>query len=618
LEPARELRVETSVSEANAKAAERYERKLTSIVVADVVGYSRLTAADEEGTIARLRELRSELVDPAVARHRGRIVKTMGDGFLIEFPSIVDAVQSSLEIQRGLSGRQIGDSSAPIRLRVGIHISDVLVEPDGDLLGDGVNIAARLQEIADPGTVCLSEDAFHQVRNKISVPIIDKGNVELKNIPQPVRVYALQAGDNAEDTNDMPAGAASAPPLSIVVLPFANLGQVDADEQFADGITEALTTDLARIAHSAVIARNTAFTFKGKAVDARQIGTELHVKYILEGSVQRSGDRIRVNVQLIDAESGNHLWADRFDKRSGDLLQMQDEIVARVAGALNAPLMVAEAQRAERSAEPASMDLYFEGMALVNKGLRPDWLAQARSCFEKARAIDGANLEAQVGVGMVDTLRGVTCAGDNPAGALESAESLLTDALSSAPDHAWAHCLMAAVLISTRRVERGIMECERALSLNPSLASAHAMLGLAKYLLGQGEETESHVEEALRLSPIDTFAYLWMLFAGVAKIQTEEYDKAVEWLRRSTDTNSNSPWAHFHLGVALQLTDKAKEAQAETQAGLSLDPTFTAERYRSLAASDHRRYLINRERTIQAMLAAGVPEGRKVWREESS
>ena len=595
------------MSEANAKAVEPSERKLTAVVVADVVGYSRLTAADEEGTIARLRELRSDIVDPAVARHHGRIVKTMGDGFLIEFPSVVDAVRSSLEIQQALSGLKIGDASAPIRLRVGIHISDVLVEPDGDLLGDGVNIAARLQEVADPGTVCLSEDAFHQVRNKISVPTVDKGNVELKNIPQPVRVYALQAGDDADRTENMPAGAASAPPLSIVVLPFANLGQTDADERFADGITETLTTDLARIAHSAVIARNTAFTFKGKAVDARQIGKQLGVRYILEGSVQRSGDQIRVNVQLIDAESGNHLWADRFDKTSGDLLQMQDEIVARVAGSLNAPLMAAEAQRAERSAEPASMDLYFQGMAWVNKGLRPDWLAQARTCFEKARAIDHSNLEALIGVGLVDTLRGVACAGDNPAGALESAESLLTDALSSAPEHAWAHCLMAAVLISSRRAERGIMECERALGLNPSLASTHAMLGLAKYLLGQGEETESHVEEALRLSPLDTFAYLWMLFAGVAKIQTEEYDKAVAWLRRSIDTNPNSPWAYFHLGAALQLSGNAAEARTETQAGLLLDPTFTTERYRSLAFSDHRRYLSVRERTIQALLAIGVP-----------
>ena len=196
---------------------------------------------------------------------------------------------------------------------------------------------------------------------------------------------------------------------------------------------------------------------------------------------------------------------------------------------------------------------------------------------------------------MVDTLRGVACAGDNPAGDLESAENLLTDALSSTPDHAWAHCLMAAVLISTRRAERGIMECERALSLNPSLASAHAMLGLAKYLLGQGEETEDHVEEALRLSPLDTFAYLWMLFAGVAKIQTEEYDKAVEWLRRSTETNPNSPWAYFHLGAALQLSGKAAEARAETQAGLLLDPTFTnravsiSRVQRSSALSDHSR-----------------------------
>ena len=607
MEPMREWRVSGSVSEANAKAAPPSKRKLTSIVVADVVGYSRLTAADEEGTIARLRELRSELVDPAVGRHRGRIVKTMGDGFLIEFPSVLDAVRSSLEIQHGLGGRKIADGSAAIRLRVGIHVSDVIVEPDGDLLGDGVNIAARLQEIADPGTVCLSEDAFHQVRNKISVPFVDKGNIELKNIPQPVRVYALQRDDDGDRTEDMPAGAASAPPLSIVVLPFANLGQAEKDEQFADGITETLTTDLARIAHSAVIARNTAFTFKGKAVDARQIGKQLQVRYILEGSIQRSGDRIRVNVQLIDAESGNHLWADRFDKTFGDLLQMQDEIVARVAGALNAPLMAAEAQRTARSAEPASMDLYFQGMAWVNKGLRPDWLAQARSCFEKAKAIDDTNLEALIGIGLVDTLRGVACAGDNPAGALESAESLLSEALSSAPDHAWAHCLMAAVLISSRRVERGIMECERALSLNPSLASAHAMLGLAKYLLGQGEETESHVEEALRLSPLDTFAYLWMLFAGVAAIQMEEYSKAIEWLRRSIDTNTNSPWAHFHLGVALQLTGKAEEARAETQAGLWLDPTFTTERYRSLAFSDHQRYLTIRERTIQALQATGVP-----------
>jgi TolB-like protein/class 3 adenylate cyclase len=306
-------------------------------VVADVVGYSRLTAADEDGTLALLRELRSELVDPAVGRHRGRIVKTMGDRFLIEFPSVLDAVRSSLEIQHGLGGRKIADGSVAIRMRVGIHVSDVIVEPDGDLLGDGVNIAARLQEIADPGTVCLSEDAFHQVRNKISVPCVDKGNIELKNIPRPVRVYALQRDDEADRAEDVPAGAASAPPLSIVVLPFANLGQAEKDEQFADGITETLTTDLARIAHSAVIARNTAFTFKGKAVDARQIGKELQVRYILEGSVQRSGDRIRVNVQLIDAESGNHLWADRFDKTSGDLLQMQDEIVARVAGALNVP-----------------------------------------------------------------------------------------------------------------------------------------------------------------------------------------------------------------------------------------------------------------------------------------
>jgi TolB-like protein/class 3 adenylate cyclase len=578
------------------------ERKLAAVVVADVVGYSRLTAEDEEGTIARLRRLRSEIVEPAIASHRGRLIKTLGDGFLIEFASAVDAVRSSLEMQDGLSSRE-----GSIRLRVGIHVSDVIVEPDGDLLGDGVNIAARLQGIAAPGTICLSEDAFRQVRNKVSVPIVDRGDVALKNIPHPVRVYELLGSPPIVGAADVPNLPDAAAPLSIVVLPFANLGQLSTDEQFADGITESLTTDLARIPHSVIIARNTAFTFKGKAIDAREIGRQLHVRYILEGSVQRSGDRIRVSVQLIDAGSGNHLWADRFDKTSDDLLRMQDEIVARIANALHYPLIAAEAHRAERSTEPASIDLYFQGMAWLNKGLRPDWLDQAQSCFEKAWSIDDANLEARVGLATVDTLRGVVCATDNPISAFESAERTLTDVLSAVPYHAWAHCLMAAVLISTRRAERGIMECERALGLNSSLASAHAMLGLANYLIGKGEETEGCVEEALRLSPLDSYAYLWMLFAGVAKIQADEYDTAATWLRRSIDINANSPWAHFHLGVALYLMGSVPEAKAETQAGLQLDPSFTTDRYRSLALSDDRRYLAIRERTIRAMQASGVP-----------
>ena len=604
MEPVCKLASSNSVHERiSTLPAASSERKLAAVVVADVVGYSRLTAEDEEGTIDRLRRLRSEIVDPAVARYRGRLIKTLGDGFLIEFASVVDAVRSSLEIQQ-----RLGDEEGSVQLRVGVHISDVIVEPDGDLLGDGVNIAARLQGIADPGTICLSEDAFHQIRDKISVKVIDKGEVALKNMPRPVRVYAVHRSPGEDGVTDSPAAAAevSAPHLSIVVLPFANLGQLDTDVQFADGITESLTTDLARIPHSSIIARNTAFTFKGKAVDARQIGQQLNVRYILEGSVQRSGDRIRVNAQLIDAESGNQLWADRFDKATDDLLRMQDEIVARVANALHFPLMAAEADRADRSAEPESIELYFQGMAWVNKGLRPDWLAQARSYFEKARAVDKDNVEALVGIAMVDTLIGVVCAADDPKSAFQSAEQILTDVLSSVPYHAWAHCLMAAVLISTHRAERGIMECERALELNSSLASAHAMLGLAKYLIGKGEETDGHVQEALRLSPLDSFAYLWMLFAGVAKIQADEFDDAAMWLKRSIDTNANSPWAHFHLGVALYLMDRLPEAQAAVEAGLRLDPSFTTDRYRAFALSSDQRYLAIRERTIHALQISGV------------
>ena len=343
-------------------------RKIAAILVADIVGYSRLAGADEDRTLSRLRGLRSDLIDPAIDAHHGRIVKRTGDGSLIEFRSVVDAVRCAIEVQNGLIERNAGlPAERRIEFRVGIHLGDVVEEADGDLMGDGVNIAARLQSIAAPGAICLSEQAYWQVKGRLDLAVTDLGPTQLKNIADPVRVYSLDVGQPAHGKPPpAPAPERSAPPrLSIVVLPFANIGGDPEQEHFVDGVTESLTTDLSRIRGALVIARNTAFTYKGKPLDVKTIGRELNVRYVLEGSVQRGGNRMRVNVQLIDAETGNHLWAERFDKPLADLFDMQDEIVARLAGALNAQLVAAEARRAEQAPNPDSMDLYFQGLGLA-------------------------------------------------------------------------------------------------------------------------------------------------------------------------------------------------------------------------------------------------------------
>jgi TolB-like protein/class 3 adenylate cyclase/Tfp pilus assembly protein PilF len=593
-------------------ALEHVQRKLAAIVAADVAGYSRLTGADEEGTMRRLRALRAELIDPAIQTHRGHIIKTMGDGFLVEFSSVVDAVRCFLEVQRGVPARNADfEPDKRIEFRVGVHVGDVMVQPDGDLLGDGVNIAARLESIAEPGGICLSEDAYHQVRDRLNEEFIDLGDKELKNIDRPVRVFSVTTGSGSLAPAVHPAAAVkSAPPrLSIVVLPFANLGSDPEQEYFVDGVTESLTTDLSRVAGAFVIARNTAFNYKGKPFDVKDIGRELNVSYVLEGSVQRSGNRLRVNVQLIDAETGNHLWAERFEKPLADLFDMQDEIVSRLAGALNTQLVTAEARRGERAPQPDSMDLYFQGMACANKGLNPEYMAQARGFFERALALDPGNTEALVGIAMVDTLCGSNFMSDDPAASLAAAEATLTQTLSLAPNHAWARCLMGAVQISTNRAAQGIAECERALALDRNLANAHGIIGLAKYLIGRGEETETHVHEALRLSPGDTFVYFWMTFAGVAKLQLGRDEEAVSWFRRGIETNQNFPPAHFYLAAALAHLGQLDEAQAALNAGLALDPAFTLSRFRAGAASDNQTYLEQRERAIQGMRAAGIPEG---------
>ena len=323
---------------------------------------------DEEATHAQLASLLTDCVAPAISEHGGRIVKNTGDGFLAEFPSAVGAVRAALQFQARVKELTAADTEdRQIAFRVGINVGDVIIEPH-DIFGDGVNIAARLESIAEPGGLCVSASAYDQVLGKVGVEFADLGDQNLKNIARAVRAYATFPNRLSRAMPPSGMEAVQPPPLSIVVLPFANLSGDAKQDYFVDGVTESLTTDLSRIRGSFVIGRHTAFTYKGMALDIKKIGRELNVRYVLEGSVQRSGKRLRVNVQLVDAETVNHIWADRFDKPFADFFDLQDEVVARLANMLNAQLNAAEARRAERSPHPNSTDLLFQGTGIVEQG----------------------------------------------------------------------------------------------------------------------------------------------------------------------------------------------------------------------------------------------------------
>ena len=399
------------------------------------------------------------------------------------------------------------------------------------------------------------------------------------------------------------------PRLSIVVLPFTNMGCDPEQEYFVDGVTESLTADLSRISGCFVIARNTAFTYKDKPVDARAIARDLNVRYVMEGSVQRSGARMRVNVQLIDAESSLHLWSEQFDKPLADLFDMPDEIVARLARQLDAALIAAEARRAARSPNPDSMDLYFQGMVWINKGITADNLANASEFFKRALTLDACNVGAWVGSASADVDTVTTCMAADRWRHIACAETALTKALSMAPDYAWAHIEMGVLQMYTNRAAQGIAECERALALDPNFAHAHAMIGLGKIVIGRFEETETHVQEAIRLSPRGNYLFAWLVIAGVAKLYFGSDDEAVTYFRRSAEINRNHHTAQYYLAGALAFLGRLEEARCAVRAAMALHPDFTISRFRAGAANDNPRYLAARERLCDGMRKAGVPEG---------
>jgi TolB-like protein/class 3 adenylate cyclase len=588
-------------------------RKIAAILVADVVGYSRLASADEERTLARLRALLGDLIEPAIAAHHGRIVKRTGDGFIAEFRSVVDAARCAIEVQTGMIERNAGvPPDRRIEFRIGAHLGDVVEEADGDLMGDGVNIAARLEGICAPGAISMSEDFYRQLRGRLDAAVSDLGPKQLKNIAEPIRVYSLDAGQPAEaKAASIPAPEKSGPPrLSLVVLPFANIGGDPEQEHFVDGVTESLTTDLSRIRGAVVIARNTAFTYKGKPFDVKTIGRELNVRYVLEGSVQRGGHRMRVNVQLVDAETGSHLWAERFDKPLTDLFDMQDEIVGRLANALSAQLAAVEARHAEQAPNPDSMDLFFQGLSWLHRGRTPTHVAQARGFFDRALKADPDNIDALVGLAAADIADGGNSFVADPAAAFAAAEAKLTEALSSFPDHARGHAFLGYVKILTKRAVEGIAECEHALTLDRNLADAHAFIGLGKIFTGRAEEAEAHIDQALRLSPRDTSAYVWLTEGGIAKNHLGDWEQAVLWCRRAIEANRNYPEAHFHLAAALARLGRLDEARSAVKAGLMLNPSFTVSRARInwTAMSDDPAHPVQLAPIFEGLRIAGLPE----------
>jgi TolB-like protein/Flp pilus assembly protein TadD len=401
----------------------------------------------------------------------------------------------------------------------------------------------------------------------------------------------------------------SRPRLSIVVLPFTNLSGDPEQDYFVDGVTESLTTDLSRISGSFVIGRHTAFTYKGKAGDLKQVGRELNVRYVLEGSVQRGDSSLRVNVQLTDAETGSHLWTDRFDKPVADLFEMQDEVTARIANALDAPLVKAEARRAERSRHPDALDLFFQGRHFLNQGRTSKHVALARSFFEQALARDPQNIEALVSTAYIDLLGITTFMVDDRGSRLAQVEATLTNVLSMAPRHAAARLVLAMQHLFTKRAKLAIRGCELALEIDGNLADAHALLGFTKVFIGRGSESEDHFHQAFRLSPRDLKFFRWLHLLGVVKLILGAEDEAIEWLRRSLEVNPNFPIVHFQLAAALALVGSVEEAQAAALAGFALDPGFTIRRTKGLSLSRDPTFRAGSKRIREGMLMAGIPEG---------
>ena len=580
------------------------ERKLAVILAADVAEYSRLMGLDEVGTLRTLQAYRA-ILDRLIAAHRGRIFNTAGDSLMADFASAVDAVECAVAAQEAIAKENANRSEGEqMRFRIGVHLGDVIVE-GSNLFGDGVNIAARLQALAEPGGICLSGAVRDQIGTRLPIVLNPLGEQRVKNIAEPLRAFKvggapssaasvkrgrtpalgaaaaaviliaaggvawwLWAGPQGEPRPRQESAVQSnpAPRLSIVVLPFANLSNDPEQEYFADGITDDLTTDVARIQGSLVIARNTAFTYKGKPVDSKQLGRELGVRYVLEGSVQRSGNQVRINTQLVDAETGGHLWAERFDRDIGNLFALQNEITSRIARALQLQLPIAEARRPTNN--PDALDYMLRGRAVLARPISRENSDEAVTLFETALALDPQAADAAAWLAVALTVRVIDELSAFPNVDLQRAERLAAQALAASPDSALAHHARGQVLRAQSRCKEAIPEFETAIALDRSRAPAYANVGWCKFLTGSVDDAIPYFEQAIRISPYGPGIALWYGRMGVMKLLQSHTDEAIVWLEKATSENARLASVQAYLAAAYALkgdTVRARAALAEAQ-----------------------------------------------------
>ncbi|WP_026190632.1 adenylate/guanylate cyclase domain-containing protein [Methylobacterium sp. WSM2598] len=641
------------------------ERRLAAILVADLVGYSRLVGVDETGTLRRLKELRRELIEPRIAAARGRVVKSTGDGLIVEFPSPVRAVLCAVAIQHAMLVRD--DSVVPdkaLRLRIGINLGDVVAEPDGDLYGDGVNVAARLEPLAEPGGICISRSVYEQVRDKLRYPFEDRGKQELKNIARPVGVYALGPGvivglgDEQELLDAAPGRAAGgrwrtgtavaagvvallgvgglgwwtwrsppaptpaqtlaaqmigearpAPRLSMVLLPFTNLSSDPEQDYFADGLTEDLTTDLSHLDGSFVIARNTAFTYKGKSVDVKQLGRDLGVRYVLEGSVRRTVDRVIVNAQLISAETRAHIWADRFEGEWSRLGELQAEFVARLARSLDVALTHAESLRSlrERPNNPDAADLTFRGWAALNRPRSPSNTVEAIGLFEQALQLDPHSPKAVIGLARGLAIRARAGWSSDSAADANRIDELLTPILSVSPNNAMAHWSKGQALAFRKQFDRAILELDAAIASDPNFADAHAFAGLLRIFAGRSMESFPYFDKAIRLSPKDPTLHNFLFDICHAHSHLANWDEAIKWCSKSLAV---APYymAYIDLATAYAWTGRTVEAKEAVEGLLKISPGYTVKKWANADWSNNPTFIAEYKRMVEGLRRSGLPE----------
>src|SRR6516164_201905 len=579
------------------------ERRLAAIFAADVAGYSRLIGADEEGTLTRLMAHRRELIEPKIAEHQGRLVKTTGDGVLAEFASPVKAVRCAIEVQHAMAERNADvPQQGRIEFRIGINLGDVVVEEDGDIYGDGVNVAARLENIAEPGAVYISRTVRDFVDGTPELVLEDLGERELKNIARAVQVFRI--GGPTQTANAVKAGPPAVPHKpSIAVLPFTNMSGDAEQEYFSDGMTEDLITDLSKISALFVIARNSTFAYKGKSVRVQDIGRDLGVRFVLEGSIRKAGNRVRITAQLIDAGSGGHVWAERFDRDLTDIFATQDEVVEKIVRALAVTLTQGEAQRLRRrgTGNVQAYEFWLRARELLSRSTR-EGVAQAKAMHRRAIELDPDFAAPHAGLSLATISEYVSDWAPDPAQALDESERWARRALELDDQEPVSHMALGNVLLWRRDHEGALMEFRRTIALDPNFAQGHAAIGLALMYAGRPAEALEPFAMAKRLDP--HYPSIVLHFVAQTNFSLGNYEAAVERLleriARTPGTDSSRMMlasCYGHLGR----TDHARAAWAEL---LKVNPGFSlVQRERVLPYKNAADF----QRIVEGLAKAGLP-----------